>query len=414
MKILGVFLVLISFILSACGGGGGSSTPPVVPKVSISGPSTVWSDDYDWSARATASGMDSSTVGFTMSGGDEYIKIDSVTGAINSAGGNVDIGSHRFTISATDASGASASTTYDLRSDAFIAGVWLTNDTDYGDYFELLATRSGEIFTTSFTDYNDDFEQCSGTFNITGGNLDGKIRCNSYLDGMDANFSADIEGTMNGDITLSKMTITSGEFSGQVVDEPTRFYRSYENTINVSPGVYINWRDLGSANYSELKVSSDGSFNALSQEDAVISGNGSTCQMSGNFTADPIYGLPTASDDYTSIDVHDLTFSAAACSEDFNQSMTAAIALAGVSNVDNSTPYLYFGTPGNPNLDTGFNAADMYFLQACDELNQPTIFALAVGLSCAAEASGYSNKSSKSGVTLDVWSRYVNRRGNAK
>jgi hypothetical protein len=71
MKILGVFLVLISFILSACGGGGGSSTPPVVPKVSISGPSTVWSDDYDWSARATASGMDSSTVGFTMSGGDE-------------------------------------------------------------------------------------------------------------------------------------------------------------------------------------------------------------------------------------------------------------------------------------------------------------------------------------------------------
>tara|TARA_B100000795_G_scaffold120591_1_gene89787 strand:+ start:433 stop:1677 length:1245 start_codon:yes stop_codon:yes gene_type:complete len=410
MKTLGIFLILISFLLSACGGGGGSSTPPVVPKVSISGPSIVWSDDYDWSASATATGMDRSTVGFTMSGGDEYIEIDSVTGAINSAGGNLDIGSHRFTISATDASGASASTTYDLRSDAFIAGVWLTNDTGYGEYFRLDVTRSGEIFTASWTDYNDDFEECSGKFAIIGSGLDGKINCNSYLEGVDSNFAADVEGIMDGgDITLNKMTITSGEFAGQVVDEPTVFYRSYNTAINIAPGIYIHLTDLHG--YIELQVSTGGSFSSLPQEEAVINYSDiSSCHVSGNISADPIYGLTTASDNqYPSVDVHDSTFTASSCSTDYDQSMAASVAFAGLSPVDNSTPFLWFGTPGNRDSNNGFNASSVNFIQVCDGFNQPTDFADYYGLNCSVSQSGrYSGKLRKSRVNLDSWSRGPN------
>jgi len=74
-------LAFVSISLAAYGGGG---SIPAHPRVSASGPSAVWSDNSDWAAKATASGMDLSTVGFTISGGDEYIKIDSITGVPSS------------------------------------------------------------------------------------------------------------------------------------------------------------------------------------------------------------------------------------------------------------------------------------------------------------------------------------------
>ena len=376
-------LTLLGIVISGCGGGGGGGgTPPAGPKVSVSGPSTVWSDDYEWSAKATASGMDLSTVAFSMSGGDEYIEIDSITGEINSSDYNVDIGSHRFTIRATDASGATASTTYSLRSDAFIAGIWRTNDTDYGDYYELLVTRTGKVLSTFWTNYNDDFEQCFGSFAVMGRDLNGEIECNSYIDGVDADFSADLQGTSDGDIILNKMSITSGQYAGEVLNGQVRFYRESSGVANISPGIYVHFSDW--FGYMELKVNTNGSFNTLSSEEAVINiGDISTCQVRGNIIADPIYGLATAPE-YSnySIDVHDSTLTATGCTSDYNQSNADAVAVPIVYQ-DNSTPSLFFGTSGNPDSNDNYNAtSDPVFVQVCDEQNQPTTFAFAIGASC--------------------------------
>lgn len=404
MKKVIVALCLSTLFLSACGSGSGS--PTVVPKVSVSGPSTVWSDDHNWTAMATATGMDRSTVEFTISGGDEYIEIDAITGAINSAGDNVDAGSHRFTVTATDGSGLATSTTYDLRSDAFIAGLWLSNSTDHGEYFELLVTRYGEIFTTSSNDYNDDLEQCSGIFAITGSDLNGEIHCNWYLAGMDSNYSADVEATAHrGEITINKMTITSGQFVGRVDDDPKNFYRVDNQAINISPGIYLGF--TGFYGYMELQVSTDGSFNTLTQEEAVINYSDiSACQVNGNITTDPIYGLTTASGDYHPIDVHHSTFTASNCSADYDQSMVSAVTLAALSPTDNITPHLHFGTPGNPDSKAGYNASNRSFIQACDESEQPTAFATYLGMSCTVtQRSAHDDNLPNGRENFDAWIR---------
>jgi len=92
--VLRLTLLLLGILVSACGGGGSESSSNSqndtnvssnTPKVSVTGPSTVWSDDYYWSAKATVSGMDLNTVAFAMTGGDESIDIYSITGEINSS-----------------------------------------------------------------------------------------------------------------------------------------------------------------------------------------------------------------------------------------------------------------------------------------------------------------------------------------
>ena len=395
---------LLTLLLSACGGAGGS--PTVLPKVSVSGPLTVWSDDHNWTAVATATGMDPKTVGYTISGGDENIEIDAITGAINSTGDSVISGFHRFSITATDGTGLTASTTYDLRSDAFIAGIWLSNDTDYEKYFELLVTRSGEIFTTSSNDYNDDLEQCSGIFTITGSDLDGEIHCNRYLADIDSNYSADIEATVHGrEITINEMTIMTGELTGLVDDDPKTFYQVHNKAINISPGIYLGF--AGFYEYMELQVSADGSFNTLTQEEAIVNYSDiSACQVNGNITADPIYGLPTVSGDYHPIDVHHSTFTSASCSADYEQSMVPAVTFAVLSPTDHSTPHLYFGTSGSPDSNAGYNASNRSFIQACDEFKQPTAFANYLGMSCTvSQRSAHSGNLPKGREKFDAWIR---------
>ena len=57
------FLMFVVISLASCGGGGGGGgSTPAPPKVSVSGPSAVWSDDMDWSAKATASGHSSISI----------------------------------------------------------------------------------------------------------------------------------------------------------------------------------------------------------------------------------------------------------------------------------------------------------------------------------------------------------------
>lgn len=383
-------LLLATFVtlgLASCGGGGGGGnniTPS--PQLSVSGPSTVWSDDYDWSAQATASGLDMSSIGYSISGGDEYIEIDSITGVINSNGSNVDIGSHRFTVSATDSSGKSASTTYDLRSDAFITGVWQPSVEDAGTYFRLWVTRSGQIFSEYWEDFSDDNELCSGKFTISASALDGEIKCLSVFSGVEDKWTADIEAvktSTSDDITYNKMTVTSGLYEGEVADESFDMFRiDFGINGNIVPGDYIAIDDLG---YRELRVNEDGTFNTLTQEESTAGiADIGPCQITGSFPADPVYGLPTLSENFFQRGVHDAMSSASDCSVDFDQPMSSAIAIADISAVDYSTPLLYFFTTGNSSFNDGFNTSMTFYVQACDEYGQPTQFMTSNGLTCSA------------------------------
>ena len=381
-------LILVAVSLASCGGGGGGGgSTPAPPKVSVSGPSAVWSDDMDWSAKATASGMDLSTVGFTISGGDEYIEIDSITGAINSSGYNVDIGSHRFTIEATDSAGVTASTTYSLRSDAFIAGSWESNSTPYGTYFRMDMTRSGQIFTQSSAEGGG--MTCSGKVAITGSIVDGKIDCRDYEGEVERGWSADIEAISDGyNFTINKMSITSGEYAGMVVDESESYYRTNNSPekVNIPPGLYFTVSNA--MGYQELRVNADGSFNTASEEDAILELGSiftdmtySTCRVSGTITADPVYGLTTqASGTYSQVANHDSIFSASNCSTDLDQSRVAAVAWAQIDNYNDV--YLVFGTPGNAVLNNGYRPMPFSVVRVCDEFDQSTSLGLLFNLTC--------------------------------
>ena len=354
----------------------------------MSGPSTVWSDDYDWTAQATASGLDMSSIGYSISGGDEYIEIDSVTGVINSNGSNVDIGSHRFTVSATDSSGKSASTTYDLRSDAFIAGVWQPYNLDAGTYFRLWVTRSGQMFSDYFEDFSDDYEYCSGKFTISASALDGEIKCLSVFSGVEDKWTADIEAvktSTSDDITYNKMTVTSGLYEGEVADESVDMFRTdFLISVYIVPGVYVAIDDMG---YRELRVNEDGTFNTLTQEESTARiADVGPCQITGSFPADPVYGLPTLAENFSQRGVRDAMSSASDCSVDFDQPMSAAIAIPDISSVDYSTPLLFFFTTGNSSFNDGCNTSMTFYVQACDEYGQPTEFMTSNGLTCSAAA----------------------------
>jgi hypothetical protein len=373
--------------LSACGGGGGgggNSAPS--PQLSVSGPSTVWSDDYDWSAQATVSGLDTSSVGYSISGGDEYIEIDSVTGVINSNSSNVDIGTHRFTVSAADSSGKRASTTYDLKSNAFIAGIWKPYNEDAGTYFSLWVTRSGQIFSDYWEDFSDDDERCSGKFTISASALDGEIKCLSVFSGMEDKWTADIEAvktSTSNDITYNKMTITGGQYAGEVADESRDMFQNgvWVNG-NIVPGDYFAIDDMG---YRELRVNLDGTFNTLTQEESTARiADVGPCQISGSFPADPVYGLPTLSENFFQLGVHDAMLSGSDCSVDFDEPMSAAVALADFSAADYSTPILLFATSGSSSYNDGFNTGLILYIQACDEYGQPTLFMTSNGLTCSA------------------------------
>ena len=226
------------------------------PSISVSGPSVIWSDDLYWSAKATVSGMDLSTVAYSISGTDDWIKIDPITGVIDLEW-EAEPGDHRFQITATDGAGATAATTYSLRSDALIYGSWRSSDTLSGDDFRMEMTRSGQIYSNSYpggAGRGQVRRICSGKVAVTGTIVDGKIDCrdNDYsADGgqVERRWSADIEGISEGDeggilsyLTINKVSVTSGEYTGMMVEEYTGefdewrygFFYYYYNFFNES------------------------------------------------------------------------------------------------------------------------------------------------------------------------------------
>lgn len=394
--VLRLTLLLLGILVSACGGGGGGSESSSnsqddvnvtsnKPKVSVTGPSMVWSDDYYWSAKATVSGMDLNTVAFAMTGGDEYIDIDSITGTLNSSEENLEIGIHRFIIIATDASGESATTTYTIESKPNIAGIWDTDDTNAG-HFEIVSTRDGIINTQYYLydefDESVEYENCYGSWNLLDNRLNGEVKCNanlSFLSNSDITYTANIQATLNEDseIILNKMMISSGEFDGtELVSRDLRFYRWYAQLANVSPGVYIHSGETDG--YLELRVNADGSFNALSTQQAIVNYQPiGSCQISGNIVPDPAYDF-----DF-SVGVYAAKLTATGCTSVFNQSNVDAIA-APSDDYSTNTPAIIFGTPGNSEVNDGFNATySPFFIQVCDEQNQLTNYGISINASCS-------------------------------
>ena len=82
--------------------------------------------------------------------------------------------------------------------------------------------------------------------------------------------------------------------------------------------------------------------------------------------------------------------------------MTDVVALPGIWDYDNITPFLYFGTPGNPDANDGYNATAFFSVQICDELNQTTAVGLGAGVqancTAAASTSAYTNGSANPDV----------------
>jgi hypothetical protein len=405
------------------------------PSISVSGPSVIWSDDLYWSAKATVSGMDLSTVAYSISGTDDWIKIDPITGAIGPEW-EAEPGDHRFQITATDGAGATAATTYSLRSDALIYGSWRSSDTLSGDDFRMEMTRSGQIYSNSYpggAGRGQVRRICSGKVAVTGTIVDGKIDCrdNDYsADGgqVERRWSADIEGISEGSqggmwayLTINKVSVTSGEYTGMMVEEWTgEFDESYGylfyepvvrlllepgwttyrwEKLSISPGLYVHASDaLG---FMELRVSADGSFNTVPVEEATLEpGIGgrdmtySTCQVSGTITADPIHaGLDEDKDGYIG-DTEDLLetvssvplnqdsiFSASNCSTDLDQSSVAAVAYSFVDS-RRTVVNLVFGTPGNEVSNNGYRPVQFSAAKVCDDLDQPTSLGLNLGVSC--------------------------------
>jgi hypothetical protein len=425
-------LLLVTAFITSCGSEAAlvaaalevdsNGSDSASPSISVSGPSVIWSDDLYWSAKATVSGMDLSTVAYSISGTDDWIKIDPITGVIDLEW-EAEPGDHRFQITATDGAGATAATTFFLRSDSLIYGSWsspisLLN----GNYFNMEMTRSGQIYSRSVIGARVG-RICSGKVAVTGTIVDGKIDCRDYelVDGgqVERGWSADIEGISEGNeggilsyLTINKVSVTSGEYTGMMVEEwMGEMYddssgSSRSNvadrlipflppvlapaTANISPGLYFHASDaLG---FMELRVSADGSFNTVPVEEATLEpGIGgrdmtySTCQVSGTITADPIHGgLNYDEDEPDSYEPknQDSIFSASNCSTDLDQSSVAAVAYSVGGYATNRVENLVFGTPGNEVSNNGYRPVQFSADKVCDDLDQPTSLGLNLGVSC--------------------------------
>ena len=398
--VLRLTLLLLGILVSACGGGGSESSSNSqndvnvssnTPKVSVTGPSTVWSDDYYWSAKATVSGMDLNTVAFAMTGGDESIDIDSITGEINSSKEDLEIGTHRFIIIATDAAGESASTTFTIESKPSLVGLWIWREDSGNGYvhsWEIVSTRDGIISTayndTEFDEGNEayPYENCYGSWNLLDNRLNGELKCNanlSYLSNSDITYTANIQATLNDpnyDFFLNKFTITSYEYDETIKD----FIFSKLDYINydVPSGIYIHSSER--FGYIELRVNADGSFNALSTQQAIVNYQPiGSCQISGNIVPDPAYDFDFSEGVYAA------KLTASGCISYYNQLNVDAIAVSSDYWGDNNSPSpaISFGTPGNSEVNGGFNATwAPYFIQVCDEQNQLTHYGISINASC--------------------------------
>lgn len=260
MKTLSLFLLIL--FLSSCGGGGGSSTSPV--KTLIVSNSGEFDFDKNWSVQLNATGLDSSSVAYSIDNLPIWMSLDSVSGQLSGEGGIP--GDYRLVAKATDSAGDSVTTTFDISFKLYLTGDWNIDflpgsaELNYSEASDatLFISRGGAtglISSSAFNQGNGNITQrCSGNTFTSGLGVQVNLNCVAYsyydevVDIIEY-FKYEINGELSSDDLIdgetSNLTITKLSSAGSILNAESDIYLSPEPffTVASSDNNYLVWVD---------------------------------------------------------------------------------------------------------------------------------------------------------------------------
>ena len=370
-------IILVALVLTqvSCGGGGESQPQP---RITITGPSEVWSDDSTWTARANVSNIDLGSVVFTITGEGD-VAIDPATGIISSlnTGSGIDPGLNRFVITAVDSAGATASTTWDLKSNLNLAGSWFYRDPEVPEHVEYIyISRQGVIHNSIYTD--EGFQgSCHGNIRITGSDFSANSDCMFVEESENLLGSLSFEGQADeNSLVIKTVEGKSGDFLGDTNDMELAFVPIANglNAINIRPGIYHS-TIAGFLKVTENGIFEDLPFDQLPYELA-------ECEISGSIQEDPVYGLSAQADSlFPSVGAFDGKISLSGCETPetaiINQEDTSTVVVSSIESWggEELVTVLRFLMPVNWTAtgDYTYDHANIGLIYVCDELNNPAL-----------------------------------------
>ncbi len=280
-----VIVFSLSILLGACGGGGGSSSPPM-PRISVDLASNAF-DDENLSIAISTQNFDSSPITYNATSSTIFISPGTEPNKFEILGEDSSPGRHTITLSATQASGASATlnTTLEIHGvatghynlmDMSVAGQPIT-DIDAA----IVITRSGVIAMRVFT--NGEFtEKCFGNSTVELSNLSFELWCALAEDG----FNTDEQGyRIAGEVELytdvldgffSLYNSAGGiEYTADVSFARIDFYTALGAGLSSPAAASLTGEYLGALDYNfNQNVSIDATSRLLTLTN-------DTCQISG-------------------------------------------------------------------------------------------------------------------------------------
>jgi hypothetical protein len=238
MHIIKLSLILVfSVALISCGGGGGGSaesvapTPPA-PKLTVNN-TGEFDYDKDWNIELNATGLDSASVAYSIDNLPLWMTLDSVSGLLSGEGGIP--GDYRLVAKASDSSGASISTTFDISFKLNFTGFWIidslpeNNALNYGQasnaklfisrggYTELSGTSS-PLVSSSVNPQGSRTQRCTGITTTSQLNVEVNLNCVTYTF---ENSSSEIIEYFNYRITgtLELESLIDGETSDLTIEK---------------------------------------------------------------------------------------------------------------------------------------------------------------------------------------------------
>ena len=264
-------LALGTSFLCACGGGGGGGSQPA-PSIFISGAEARYWQDDEVRITFTARNMDSSSVVYSIDNleeelAEEYFYFDAGAGVLtDDPEYHLDPKAHSLVVTATDAAGATASTTLsfdvDLVPTTFATGDTFITDVEGNTILGnaiFASTRSGDALL-DFLMYdapNLNF-LCHGSLETNVDDVSLAGECDGYL--FDSSTAVDRFDSDGGDINLyDEAGLALGSLSADGVE---RYLTEQRADNSVIPGVYIftdqyyppyRLEDISNLGYYELE-----------------------------------------------------------------------------------------------------------------------------------------------------------------